>query len=359
MASSLLLLLDDIATILDDVATMTKVAVKKTAGVLGDDLALNAKQVTGVQPARELAVVWRVARGSAINKAILVPAALALSWLAPWAVTPLLIAGGGYLCYEGAEKILHRLLHRGTSGDGGHAHGADAAPSRSTDAADSTALESQKIAGAIRTDFILSAEIIVITLGVVAGRPFLTQLAVLLAISAAMTVGVYGLVAAIVKLDDAGRLLATRREPFLAAVGRGILAAAPWMMRGLSIAGTAAMFLVGGGIIAHGIPAIHHALHELTVWLSAGGHGPSSWAGPLATTVDTIVGVSVGLLLLGGVALVRAAPRGLRAEAWTAGERLREGVGEQECRGHRSRRHEEHSRAVAESGPPRGPRDER
>jgi predicted DNA repair protein MutK len=307
MASSLLLLLDDIATVLDDVATMTKVAAKKTAGVLGDDLALNAKEVTGVQPARELAVVWRVARGSALNKAILVPAALALSWLAPWAVTPLLIAGGAYLCYEGAEKILHRLLHPATAGHDGHAHAADAAPSRSADAGDSTALESQKIAGAIRTDFILSAEIIVITLGVVSGRPFLIQLAVLLAISAAMTVGVYGLVAAIVKLDDAGSLLATRREPFLAAVGRGILAAAPWLMRGLSIAGTAAMFLVGGGIIAHGVPAIHHALHDLTAWLSASGHAPSPWATPLETAVNAIVGVSAGLLLVGGVTVVRAA----------------------------------------------------
>lgn len=306
MASSLLLLLDDIATVLDDVATMTKVAVKKTAGVLGDDLAINAKQVTGVQPVRELAVVWRVARGSAINKAILVPAALALSWLAPWAVTPLLIAGGAYLCYEGAEKILHRLLHPATAGHDGHAHAADAASSRPAHAGDSTGLESHKITGAIRTDFILSAEIIVITLGVVAGRPFLTQLAVLLAISAAMTVGVYGLVAAIVKLDDAGSLLATRREPFLATLGRGILAAAPWLMRGLSIAGTAAMFLVGGGIIAHGIPAIHHALHDLTAWLSAGGHGPSPWAGPLATAVNAVVGVSAGLLLVGGVAVIRA-----------------------------------------------------
>jgi predicted DNA repair protein MutK len=306
MASSLLILLDDIATVLDDVATMTKVSVKKTAGVLGDDLALNAKQVTGVQPARELAVVWQVLRGSALNKAILVPAALALSWLTPWAVTPLLIAGGAYLCYEGAEKLLHRLLHRATAGKGGHIRAADADSSRPGHAGDSAALESQKIAGAIRTDFILSAEIIVITLGVVAGRPFLTQLAVLLAISTAMTVGVYGLVAAIVKLDDAGSLLATQREPFLAAIGRGILAVAPWLMRGLSIAGTAAMFLVGGGIIAHGIPAIHHGLHDLTAWLFAGGHGPSPWETLLATAANAIVGVSTGLLLVGGVAVVRS-----------------------------------------------------
>lgn len=309
MASSLLILLDDIATVLDDVATMTKVAVKKTAGVLGDDLALNAKQVTGVQPARELAVVWRVARGSAINKAILVPAALALSWLAPWAVTPLLIAGGGYLCYEGAEKILHRLLHSPRDGHASDEAGRRAAVAESPvhPAVDPVAVEAGKITGAIRTDFILSAEIIVITLGVVSGRPLPTQLAVLLAISAAMTIGVYGLVAAIVKLDDAGSLLAIRPEPLAAAVGRGILAAAPWLMRGLSIAGTAAMFLVGGGIIAHGIPTIHHLLHDVTARLS-GGHSPSSWIGPLTTAANAVVGVSAGLLLVGLVTIMTAVP---------------------------------------------------
>jgi predicted DNA repair protein MutK len=306
MASSLLLLLDDIATVLDDVAAMTKLAVKKTAGVLGDDLALNAKQVTGVHSARELAVVWRVARGSAVNKAILVPAALALSWLAPWAVTPLLIAGGAYLCYEGAEKILHRLLHRGAEAHGEHRAAADAGGSHGTHAVDASVLESQKIADAIRTDFILSAEIIVITLGVVAGRPLSIQLAVLLAISAAMTIGVYGLVAAIVKLDDAGSLLAIRPEPLLAALGRGILATAPWLMRGLSVAGTAAMFLVGGGIIAHGIPAIHHAVHDFTGWLSGEGHAPSQWATPFATAADAVIGLSVGLMLVGIVRVAHA-----------------------------------------------------
>ena len=287
MASSLLLLLDDIASVLDDVAAMTKVAAKKTAGVLGDDLALNAKQVAGVDPARELAVVLRVARGSAVNKVILVPAALAISWLAPWAVTPLLIAGGAYLCYEGAEKILHRLWHKGPA-----AHGADAADHGPT-AAHGVADEARKIAGAIRTDFILSAEIIVITLGVVAGKPFLTQLAVLVAISAAMTIGVYGLVAAIVKLDDAGSLLAMRPERWLAAFGRGILAVAPWLMRGLSVAGTAAMFLVGGGIIAHGVPAVHDALHDL--------------ATPFATAAHAAIGLGVGLVLVGVVATARLA----------------------------------------------------
>jgi predicted DNA repair protein MutK len=293
MASSLLLLLDDIASALDDVAVMTKVAAKKTAGVLGDDLALNAKQVAGVDPARELAVVLRVACGSAINKAILVPAALVISWLAPWAVAPLLIAGGAYLCYEGAEKILHRLTHGDADkhGRATNAAKAVAASDHATPQTDAAAAESRKIAGAIRTDFILSAEIIVITLGVVSGRPLLTQLAVLAAISVAMTIGVYGLVAAIVKLDDAGSLLAMRPERWLAAFGRGILAVAPWLMRGLSIAGTAAMFLVGGGIVAHGVPVIHDALHDLTALLTTGAHAA--------------VGLGVGLALVGVVATVR------------------------------------------------------
>jgi hypothetical protein len=303
MASSLLLLLDDIASVLDDVAAMTKVAAKKTAGVLGDDLALNAKQVAGVDPARELAVVLRVARGSVVNKAILVPAALLISWLAPWAVAPLLIAGGAYLCYEGAEKILHRLWHRGGGDHGGPtaaAHGDEAHPSGPAPSAPA-AVESRKIAGAIRTDFILSAEIIVITLGVVSGRPLLTQLAVLLAISAAMTIGVYGLVAAIVKLDDAGSLLALRPERWLAALGRGIVAVAPWLMRALSVAGTAAMFLVGGGIIAHGVPALHHALHDLST--------------PLATGAHAVVGLGVGLALVGVVATARLTSRSHRGDA--------------------------------------------
>lgn len=306
MASSLLLLLDDIATVLDDVAAMTKLAVKKTGGVLGDDLALNAKQVTGVHPARELAVVWQVARGSAVNKAILVPAALALGWLAPWIVTPLLIAGGAYLCYEGAEKILHRLLHRDPAARARHDHAA----TPHSHPPDSAAVEARKIAGAIRTDSILSAEIIVITLGVVASQPFLTQVAVLLAISAAMTVGVYGLVAVIVKLDDAGSLLALRPEPFLAASGRGILAVAPWLMRGLSVAGTAAMFLVGGGIIAHGIPAIHDALHDITAWFAEHGHAQASWTMLIETTANAVIGLSTGLALVGLVTGGRNMPFG-------------------------------------------------
>jgi uncharacterized protein len=303
MASSLLLLLDDIASVLDDVSVMTKVAVKKTAGVLGDDLALNAKQVAGVQPARELPVVWAVARGSAVNKLILVPAALAVSGLAPWAVTPLLMLGGGYLCYEGMEKILHGLSHRG-----GH-HPKDAA------AVEPPADEPRKIAGAIRTDFILSAEIIVISLGVVAGRPLPIQLAVLVAISVAMTVGVYGLVAGIVKLDDLGAMMASGRSAAARAIGRVILVAAPWLMRGLSVAGTAAMFLVGGGIIAHGIPAVHHAVHgALAEWLGDVRSGAGMTVLTMAT--DAATGMGVGLALVVAVSLgtrLASRVRGLRA----------------------------------------------
>jgi predicted DNA repair protein MutK len=304
MASSLLLLLDDIASVLDDVSVMTKTAVKKTAGVLGDDLALNAKQVAGVRPVRELPVVWAVARGSAFNKLVLVPAALAISWLAPWAVTPLLMIGGGYLCYEGMEKILHGLLHRD-----GHDAGGVASVEPPVEEAD-------KIAGAIRTDFILSAEIIVIALGVVAGRPLPIQLAVLVAISAAMTVGVYGLVAGIVKLDDLGALMASGRSAVARAVGRGILAAAPWLMRGLSVAGTAAMFLVGGGIIAHGIPAVHHAVHgAVAEWLGDVRGGATAMT-VLTMAADAAVGMVVGLVLVAALSLgsrLAGHVRGLRA----------------------------------------------
>lgn len=293
MAYSLLLLLDDIATVLDDVSVMTKVAVKKTAGVLGDDLALNAKQVTGVSPARELPVVWAVARGSAVNKAILVPAALAVSWLTPWAVTPLLMIGGAYLCYEGAEKILHRFLP-GAKHSPHHTH----PDSTTAQQLDPATIERDKIAGAIRTDFILSAEIIVITLGVVAGQPLSTQVAVLVAISVAMTIGVYGLVAGIVKLDDVGAFLAAQRSPLSAGLGRGLLTAAPWLMRGLSVAGTAAMFLVGGGIIAHGIPSLHDAVHDLAT--AVGGHleGTPAWLTLFSMAADALTGLVVGLSLV-------------------------------------------------------------
>lgn len=293
MAGSLLLLLDDIATVLDDVATMTKVAAKKTAGVLGDDLALNAKQVTGVRPARELPVVWSVARGSALNKLFLVPAALAISWAAPWAIQPLLLIGGAFLCYEGAEKLVHRLLHGKDK-----AHDEALAHSVVADGPDPVAVERERITGAIRTDFILSAEIIVITLGVVAGKPFVTQLGVLAAISLAMTLGVYGLVAAIVKLDDLGAILAGRRQAAMQSLGRGILAAAPWLMRGLSFAGTAAMFLVGGGIIAHALPAVHAALHDLVT---------ADWLPALTLAADAAIGLGAGFLLVGAKSLLPSA----------------------------------------------------
>lgn len=298
MASSLLLLLDDIATVLDDVATMTKVAVKKTAGVLGDDLALNAKQVSGVAGDRELPVVWAVARGSALNKAILVPAALAISWLAPWLVAPLLVIGGLYLCYEGAEKLLHRFLHRGgRHGAPGHDHAAASASATS---------ERARIGGAIRTDFILSAEIIVITLGVVAASPLVTRVAVLTAVAVAMTVGVYGLVAAIVKLDDLGAWLAGRSSRVSRAVGLGILAAAPILMRLLAVAGTAAMFLVGGGIVAHAIPAFHDAVHAAAAGLTGHGDHGHGWAQTLATAAaEGGVGVAAGLLAVAAAAVGR------------------------------------------------------
>lgn len=288
---SLLALLDDITSVLDDVAVLSKIAAKKTAGVLGDDLALNAQQVTGVQAERELPVVWAVAKGSFVNKAILVPLALAISAFAPWAVTPLLMVGGAFLCYEGFEKLAHRFLHRG-----------EAAPTHAALPADAdlVALEKDKIKGAVRTDFILSAEIIAITLGTVAGQPLGIQVGVLSGIAIVMTVGVYGLVAGIVKLDDSGLALSRRTNAGAQALGRGILAAAPWLMRALSVAGTAAMFLVGGGILVHGIEPLHH-------WVEA--QAP----GVLGALVNGLLGVVAGALVLAVVTLgARLRPAGPR-----------------------------------------------
>ena len=262
MAVSLLALLDDIASVLDDVAVLTKVATKKTAGVLGDDLALNAQQVAGVRADRELPVVWAVAKGSMKNKAILVPAALAISAFAPWAVTPLLMVGGLYLCYEGVEKLAHKFLVSQGEDDARRSELTQALADPSVDMA---ALEADKIKGAVRTDFVLSAEIIAITLGTVAASPFATRVVVLAGIAVVMTVGVYGFVAGIVKLDDFGLYL-TRRPGAGAAtraargLGAMILRAAPWMMKALSVAGTTAMFLVGGGILTHGIAPLGHAI---------------------------------------------------------------------------------------------------
>lgn len=257
--SSLLALLDDIATLLDDVSVMTKVAAKKTAGVLGDDLALNAQQVTGVKADRELPVVWAVCKGSLLNKLILVPAALLIAAFAPWAITPLLMIGGAFLCYEGFEKIAHRLLHSRREDALEQLQRLEAV---ADPAVDMKAFERDKIKGAVRTDFILSAEIIAITLGAVAGAPFVQQVLVLSGIALAMTVGVYGLVAGIVKLDDLGLYLSQRASVLAQRLGRGILAAAPWLMKSLSVAGTAAMFMVGGSILVHGLPPVQAVIDQ-------------------------------------------------------------------------------------------------
>ena len=286
MASSLLALLDDIATILDDVAVLTKVAAKKTAGVLGDDLALNAQQVAGVRADRELPVVWAVCKGSLVNKLILVPAALAISAVAPWLVTPLLMVGGAFLCFEGFEKLAHKFLHRA---EDDQAHEAELMQALANPEVDMLALEKDKVKGAIRTDFILSAEIIAITLGTVQASPFATQFTVLAGIALLMTVGVYGLVAGIVKIDDAGLYLSRQSGRGLQALGRGLLRTAPILMKVLSVAGTAAMFLVGGGILVHGLPFLHHLLEGL----------------PLGFLWEGAVGVVAGALVLLGVISVQ------------------------------------------------------
>ncbi|MCQ4309862.1 DUF808 domain-containing protein [Pseudomonas stutzeri] len=290
MASSLLALIDDIASVLDDVSVMTKVAAKKTAGVLGDDLALNAQQVTGVKADRELPVVWAVAKGSMRNKLILVPAALLVSAFIPWAITPLLMLGGAFLCYEGFEKLAHRFLHRD---DNHHAQQIEALANPSVDM---VAFERDKISGAVRTDFILSAEIIAITLGTVAAATFTEQVAVLTGIAAIMTVGVYGLVAGIVKLDDAGLAL-SKRSGVAQTIGRGILAMAPWLMKSLSVIGTAAMFMVGGGILTHGIKAIHHFIENSAEHTVALPYIGSVLAGLLPTLLDAAFGILVGGLV--------------------------------------------------------------
>lgn len=265
MATSLLMLLDDIATVLDDVALLTKVAAKKTAGVLGDDLALNAQQVSGVRAERELPVVWAVCKGSLINKAILVPGALLLSAIAPWSITPLLMAGGLFLCFEGFEKVAHRLLHKPDEAAAEHAQLVNALLDPTVDL---VAMEKDKIKGAVRTDFILSTEIIVITLGTVAASPFMTQFTVLAGVALLMTVGVYGLVAGIVKIDDLGLYLSQRTSRVAQALqqklGRGLLLAAPLLMKSLTVLGTLAMFLVGGGILAHGWHELGQGIEQLS-----------------------------------------------------------------------------------------------
>lgn len=292
--SSLLVLLDDIAAILDDVATMTKVAAQKTAGVLGDDLAVNAEKVTGVRADRELPVVWAVAKGSLRNKCILVPAALAMSLFAGWLITPVLMLGGLFLCYEGFEKIAHAFLHSDAEDAAEHDQLVEKLRDPSVDLVE---YEREKIQGAIRTDLILSAEIIVLTLGIVADTDFLTQVLVLSGIALAMTVGVYGLVAGIVKLDDAGLYLSQRQgegmwPDLLRRIGAGLLVFAPWLMKALSVLGTIAMFLVGGGILVHGLHWLDVLITQLAQSL-----GTLATVGPLLSAITpTLAGLVVGTL---------------------------------------------------------------
>ena len=294
MATSLLMLLDDIASVLDDVALLTKVAAKKTAGVLGDDLALNAQQVSGVRAERELPVVWAVCKGSFINKAILVPGALLLSAIAPWSITPLLMAGGLFLCFEGFEKVAHKLLHKPDEEAAKHEQLVNALLDPTVDL---VAVEKDKIRGAVRTDFILSTEIIVITLGTVAASPFLTKFTVLAGVAVLMTVGVYGLVAGIVKIDDLGLYLSQRTSSVAQALqqklGRGLLLAAPLLMKSLTVLGTLAMFLVGGGILAHGWHVVGQGIEQV-----------SAVAGSLLQPVlGALLNMALGLLA-GGAALL-------------------------------------------------------
>lgn len=292
--SSLLTLLDDIATLLDDISMMGKLAAKKTAGVLGDDLSLNAQQVTGVRANRELPVVWGVAKGSFFNKIILVPLALLISAFIPWAITPLLMVGGAFLCFEGVEKVLHSLEAR--------KHKEDPAQRQQRLQAladrDPLAFEREKVKGAIRTDFILSAEIVAITLGIVAEAPLLNQILILSGIAILVTIGVYGLVGVIVKLDDMGYWLAEKRSTLAQWLGKGLLAVAPWLMKLLSVVGTLAMFLVGGGIVVHGIAPLHHAIEH---W-SAGLGG--MLAALLPMVVNLVLGFIIGAVVLAGVKAV-------------------------------------------------------
>ncbi len=305
--ASLLTLLDDIATLLDDVAILTKVAGKKTLGVLGDDLALNAQQVSGVRANRELPIVWQVFKGSLLNKLILVPLALLISHFVPWLVTPLLIIGGVFLCFEGFEKVAHKFLH---SSDEDQEHHRDMLEAVADPQVDMVAFEKDKIKGAVRTDFILSAEIIAIALGVVAEAEFSTRVAVLSVVGLGITVGVYGLVAMIVKLDDVGLWLTNRGDDQTAAalgrfIGRAILWVAPKLMKLLSILGTAAMFLVGGGILVHGVHWLEEQAHALEVWLPSLG-AVGTWLLPLSSSLYSgLVGIVAGGITVAVVSLVR------------------------------------------------------
>jgi predicted DNA repair protein MutK len=302
--ASLLALLDDIASVLDDVALMTKIAAKKTTGVLGDDLALNAEQVSGIRADRELPVVWAVAKGSLKNKLILVPAALSISWIAPWLIMPLLMLGGAYLCFEGFEKLAHPLLHSHAEDE---VHNAELAAAVANSGIDLVAFEQDKIKGAVRTDFVLSAEIIVITLGAVATAAFATKVVVVSGIALIMTLGVYGLVAIIVKMDDAGLYLSQKPGAGLWAkiqrkAGQACLLGAPYLMKSLSVIGTAAMFMVGGGIITHGIPVAHHFIEQLAQ--SVNGDLMETLASSL---LNALAGLFSGALALAGVKVAERA----------------------------------------------------
>ncbi|WP_288820639.1 DUF808 domain-containing protein [uncultured Leclercia sp.] len=290
--SSLLTLLDDIATLLDDISVMGKLAAKKTAGVLGDDLSLNAQQVTGVRANRELPVVWSVAKGSLLNKVILVPLALLISAFIPWAITPLLMIGGAFLCFEGVEKVLHTFESRKEK----ESPAARQQRLEALAAADPKAFERDKVKGAVRTDFILSAEIVAITLGIVADAPLLNQVLVLSGIAVLVTIGVYGLVGIIVKLDDMGYWLAERRAALAQWLGKALLFIAPWLMKSLSVIGTLAMFLVGGGIVVHGIAPLHHAILHF-----AEAQG-TVMAAILPTLLNLVLGFFIGAVV---VALVK------------------------------------------------------
>lgn len=292
--SSLLTLLDDIATLLDDISVMGKLAAKKTAGVLGDDLSLNAQQVTGVRANRELPVVWSVAKGSLLNKVILVPLALLISAFIPWAVTPLLMIGGAFLCFEGVEKVLLTFEARK------HKETPEAREQRlnAMAAQDPREFERDKVKGAIRTDFILSAEIVAITLGIVAEAPLLNQVLILSGIAVLVTIGVYGLVGIIVKLDDMGYWLAEKRAALAQALGKSLLFIAPWLMKILSVVGTLAMFLVGGGIVVHGIAPLHHAIEHMA-------QGSNSIvAALLPVLANLVLGFIIGAIVLSAVKLI-------------------------------------------------------
>jgi predicted DNA repair protein MutK len=315
MASSLFALLDDIATLLDDVALLTKIAAQKTAGVLGDDLALNAQQVSGVAAERELPVVWAVGMGSLVNKAILVPTALVLSVTMPWLIMPLLMMGGAYLCFEGFEKLAHSFAHRKSDRDDLSNELMQALADPSVDLVE---LERSKIKGAIRTDFVLSAEIIAITLGTVQNSVWITQLAVLAGVAFIMTVGVYGLVACIVKIDDLGLYLSrmpVKGNCWKQALGLWLLDLAPWLMKFLSVVGTAAMFLVGGGILSHGLPFVHHGVLAMSQAFADGAGAEGSVLGPVVSlSLDMLVGLATGAVVL---LLVISMQKLLQCFKWT------------------------------------------